>query len=311
MTKELFLWCEKHRPQTVADTILPVELKATFQSFVDQKNIPNLLLVGSPGVGKTTIARAMLAELKADYIVINGSLNGNIDTLRHEILDFASTMSLYGGRKYVILDEADYINAKSTQPALRNFMEDFSSNCGFILTANYAAKIIQPIWSRCSVVDFSFSRQVLPQIAKQFLDRMATILKIEGVEFDRIVLREVLMHYYPDFRRIVNELQRYSTRGKIDTGILALMKGGELSPLINHIKQRNFTDARVWLAENVDSTQSFFRLFYNAAREVAPEVAPALVMLIARYQYQDAFVANKEINMAAFVAEVMSEGLFE
>jgi DNA polymerase III delta prime subunit len=311
MSKELFLWCEKHRPQTVADTILPVELKTIFQKFVDQNNVPNLLLVGGPGVGKTTVAKAMLSELKADYLLINGSMKGNIDTLRHEILDFASTMSLYGGRKYVILDEADYINPKSTQPALRNFMEDFSSNCGFILTANYASKIIQPIWSRCSVIDFSFSRQVLPQIAKQFLERMAAILKIEGVEFDRLVLREVLMHFYPDFRRIINELQRYSARGKIDTGILGLMKGGELAPLLIHIKNKDFTEARKWLAENVGGSENFFRLFYNAAMTVAPEVAPALVILIARYQYQDAFAANKEINLAAFVAEVMSEGLFE
>ena len=218
---EEFLWVEKYRPKTVEETILPAELKATFQQFVDQKNIPNLILSGTAGVGKTTIARAMLEQLECDYIVVNGSMNGNIDTLRNEILSFASSVSLSGGRKYVILDEADYLNANSTQPALRNFMEEFSRNCGFILTCNFKNRIIEPLHSRCSVIDFKLSKSISTKLATQFFKRVEKILSGEGVDFDRAVVAELITKYFPDWRRVLNELQRYSATGKIDSGIFA------------------------------------------------------------------------------------------
>ncbi len=207
---EEFLWVEKYRPKTIRDTILPESLKQTFQEFVSQGNIPNLLLSGSAGCGKTTVARAMLEELGCDYIVINGSLNGNIDTLRNEIMQFASSVSLMGGRKYVILDEADYLNPNSTQPALRNFMEEFSRNCGFILTCNFKNRIIEPLHSRCSVVDFKITKKDLPSLAAQMMKRIQHILDTEGVEYDKSAVAEVLKQHLPDWRRTINELQRYS-----------------------------------------------------------------------------------------------------
>jgi len=311
MTKEHFLWVEKYRPQTVNETILPPELKTIFQTFVDTNVIPNLLLVGGPGMGKTTIAKAMCNELKADYIVINGSMKGNIDTLRNDILNFASTMSLFGGRKYVILDEADYLNAQSTQPALRNFMEEFSTNCGFILTANYLNKIIEPLHSRCSVVEFKFLKKDVPEIAGQLMKRIIMILEEEELVYEKPVVAQLISTYFPDFRRVINELQRYSAHGKIDTGILAFVKGARIDPLLEMIKQKNFSEARLWLSQNIDNSTEFFRTFYESGKNVKPSVAPALVLLIAKYQYQDGFVANKEINMAAFVAELMLESLFD
>src|SRR5210317_991572 len=198
---ENFLWVEKYRPQKVQDTILPAELKKTFQQFVDQDNVPNLILAGRAGVGKTTIAKAMLEEIGADYIVINGSMNGNIDTLRVEISNFASTVSFSGGRKYVILDEADYLNPNSTQPALRNFMEEYSKNCGFILTCNFKNKIIEPLHSRCSVVEFKIAKEDKPDMAAQLFKRVINILKSENVDFDQKAVAEVINKYFPDNRR--------------------------------------------------------------------------------------------------------------
>ena len=202
---EEFLWVEKYRPKTIEEVILPVELKQTFQQFVDQKNIPNLILSGSSGVGKTTVARAMLEQLGCDYIIINGSMNGNIDTLRNEILNFASSVSLSGGRKYVILDEADYLNPNSTQPALRNFMEEFSKNCGFILTCNFKNRIIEPLHSRCSVVDFKITKKDMAKLANHFFKRVHNILEIENVEFDKQVVAEIIQKFFPDWRRVINE----------------------------------------------------------------------------------------------------------
>lgn len=218
---EEFLYVEKYRPKTVSDTILPVSLKQTFQQFVDQKNVPNLLLTGTAGVGKTTIAKAMLEELGCDYIVINGSDEGRlIDTLRTKIKGFASSMSLSGGRKYVILDEADYLNAETVQPALRNFMEEYSANCGFIMTCNFANKIIEPLRSRCSVVEFKMAPEDKPKLAGEFFKRVCNILTGEGVEFDKPTVVEVVKKHFPDNRRVLNELQRYAATGKIDAGIL-------------------------------------------------------------------------------------------
>ena len=306
---EEFLWVEKYRPRTVEETILPTELKATFQQFVDQGNIPNLILSGSAGVGKTTIARAMLEQLECDYIVINGSMNGNIDTLRNEILTFASSVSLSGGRKYVILDEADYLNANSTQPALRNFMEEFSRNCGFILTCNFKNRIIEPLHSRCSVVDFKISKKDMSKLAMQFMKRVNTILNTENVKYESAVIAEVITKHFPDWRRVLNELQRYSATGNIDSGILANMQQTSIKELLGLMKDKNFSEVRKWVRNNVDSDVNvLYNAFYDTAVDYFEvEYIPALVMLIGRYQYQNAFAANSEINFAAFCAEIMSE----
>jgi DNA polymerase III delta prime subunit len=305
--KEQFLWVEKYRPKTIADTILPEELKATFQQFVDQKNIPNLILSGSAGVGKTTVARAMLEELECDYIVINGSMNGNIDTLRHEILNFASSVSLSGGRKYVILDEADYLNANSTQPALRNFMEEFSKNCGFILTCNFKNRIIEPLHSRCSVIDFKLSKSAGAKLASQFFKRVEKILANENIEFDRAVVAEVVTKFFPDWRRVLNELQRYASTGKIDSGILGSIKDLEINSVYKLLKDKDFTSLRKWVAENVDieQTELFRRLYESADQYMTPNSIPQLVLILSKYQYQAAFVADPEINIIACITEIL------
>lgn len=308
MLVEQFLWVEKYRPSKIEDTILPDELKKTFQQFVDQKNIPNLILSGSAGVGKTTVARAMLEELGCDYIVINGSLNGDIDTLRYEIQGFASSVSFTGGRKYVILDEADYLTSK-TQPALRNFMEEYAKNCGFILTCNYKNKIIEPLHSRCSVIDFKIGKKDVPKLATQFFKRVIKILDDESVKYDKASVAEVVQLYYPDSRKILNELQRYAATGEINSGILASVKGVDFSELADLMKKKNFTEMRKWVGMNVDfSAHDLFRKFYDEAYKlVTPESVPPLVVLIGKYQYQASFVADHEINFMAFLVEMLVE----
>jgi DNA polymerase III delta prime subunit len=304
---EEFLWVEKYRPKTIEDCVLPEELKSTFQKFVNNKEIPNLLLTGSAGVGKTTVARAMLEQIDADYIVINGSMNGNIDTLRNEILQFASSVSFTGSRKYVILDEADYLNANSTQPALRNFMEEFSRNCGFILTCNFRNRIIEPLHSRCSVVEFKISKADLPRLAAQFFKRVLGILDGNGVKYDKAVVAELIQRHLPDWRRVLNELQRYSVNGHIDTGIFASLSDDSFAGLIDTLKAKKFTDMRKWVGENSDmDSTTMFRKFYDRAVDfVNPKSIPELVLLISKYQYQSAFAADHEINTAAFLTEVM------
>jgi len=306
---EQFLWVERYRPQTIADTILPADLKAVFQQFVDQQNIPNLILSGSAGVGKTTVARAMLEQLGCDYIVINGSMNGNIDTLRNEILNFASSVSLSGGRKYVILDEADYLNANSTQPALRNFMEEFSRNCGFILTCNFKNRIIEPLHSRCSVIDFKISKSDMAKLAGQFFKRVQMILDNEKITFDTTVVAEVIKKHFPDWRRVLNELQRYSATGSIDSGILANLQQVSLNELVSLLKDKNFSGIRKWVAENLDNDQNtIFRKLYDHCSEfLVKSSVPALVLLLGRYQYQAAFSADSEINLMACLTEMMME----
>jgi DNA polymerase III delta prime subunit len=308
-----FLWVEKYRPKTVADTILPDSLKATFQQFVDQKNVPNLILAGGPGVGKTTVAKAMLEELGCDYIVINGSLNGNIDTLRNEILNFASSVSLMGGRKYVILDEADYLNANSTQPALRNFMEEFSRNCGFILTCNYSNRLIAPLHSRCSVINFKIEKKQMPKLAMQFMKRVQMILDTENTPYDDKVLAEVITKHFPDWRRILNELQTYAAVGSIDAGILANMAEVSIKELVGFMKDKNFTEVRKWIGQNSDADQnSMFRAFYdNAASYFKKGSIPQLVLILGKYQYQAAFAADAEVNLAACMVEIMVDCEFE
>lgn len=304
---EEFLWVEKYRPRTVDDTILPDSLKATFQQFVDQKNIPNLILSGSAGVGKTTIAKAMCDMLDCDYVVINGSMNGNIDTLRNEISKFASSVSLRGGRKYVILDEADYLT-NATQPALRNFMEEFSKNCGFILTCNFKDKIIAPLQSRCSVVDFKISKSDMAQLATQFLKRVCGILDTENISYEKAVVAQLITKFFPDWRRVLNELQRYSATGSIDSGILSNLKDTNLTKMISYLREKDFTNLRKWVAESDYDFNEIFRVIFDKAEDyVEKSSIPALVLIIAKYQYQNAFVANPEINLVACLTEIMAE----
>lgn len=307
MTNEL-LFTEKYRPHKVEDTILPDGLKTTFQNFVDQSSVPNLILAGSSGVGKTTIAKAMLDQLDMDYIVINGSMRGNIDTLRNDISQYASSSSLTGGRKYVILDEADYINPNSTQPALRNFMEEFSDNCGFILTCNFLNRIIEPLQSRCAVVHFSLEAQDKPKIAKEMFERACQILDSEEIKYHKQTVAEIVRKYFPDMRRVLNELQRYSATGSIDAGIL---RGSEInntiSDVISKMKEKDFSGVRKWVAANsdVDSADIFRHLYDNCSKVVTKATIPELVLVLAEYQYRAAFVADPEINIAACLAEIM------
>lgn len=310
---EEFLWVERYRPKRVNDTVLPAELKAVFQQFVDQQNIPNLILAGGPGIGKTTIARAMLEELGCDYIVINGSMNGNIDTLRNDILEFASSMSLEGGRKYVILDEADYLNANSTQPALRNFMEEFSKNCGFILTCNFAQRIIEPLHSRCSVIDFKLPKKQLPTLASEMMQRAILILEDNGIPYDNAAVAEVVRKYLPDWRRVINELQRYSASGRIDSGILANTTAESIAQLIDAMKDKNFSQVRKWVGQHSDTDSvTLYRQFYdNASQYFKAASVPQLVLILAKYQHQAAFVADHEINNAACMLEIMIDCEFE
>jgi len=304
-----FLWVEKYRPKRISECILPTNLKVVFQEFVNKKNIPNLLLTGSPGVGKTTVARAMLEEVNADYIVINGSMNGNIDTLRNEIMQFASTVSFTGGRKYVILDEADYLNPNSTQPALRNFMEEFSNNCGFIVTCNFKNRIIDPLHSRCSVVDFNIPKDEKMKLASQFLNRVNGILVHEDVDFDKKVVAELITKHFPDWRRVLNELQRYSATGSIDSGLLAENGDGSIKELVEHLKAKSFTEMRKWVAQNndIDTTALFRKLYDTASTYLEARSVPQLVLLLADYQHKAAFVADHEINMVACFTEIMTD----
>lgn len=307
------LWVEKYRPKSIQECILPQQLKDTFQQFVDDKNIPNLLLTGSAGTGKTSVAKAMCNELGADYIVINGSMKGNIDTLRNEIQSFASTVSLAGGRKYVILDEADYLNPQSTQPALRNFMEEFSRNCGFILTCNFRNRIIDPLHSRCSVVDFRIHSGSKPRVAAELYRRAKTILESEGVTYDDKVVAEVVKKYFPDFRRTLNQLQFYGSDKSIDSGILSLLSDSVLDTLVGYLKEKNFTKMRTWVGENTDNDpQVIFRKIYDTANKNVKEGSiPNLILILADYQYKSAFVADAEVNLVACLTEIMMKVEFK
>ena len=307
-----FLWTEKYRPKTISDTVLPTNLKDTFQNFIDN-GIPNLLLSGGPGVGKTTAAKAMLDEVGSDYMIINGSMNGGIDTLRNDIKSYASTVSLNGSRKFVILDEADYLNPQSTQPALRNFMEEYSKNCGFILTANYKNRIIDPLHSRCSMVEFNIGKQDKPKLATQFMKRVKEILKEEKVEYTDNVIAELIMKHFPDWRRVINELQRYSSNGKIDVGILTwLGSDGSFNTLVA-LKKKEFNQMRKWVAENLDNDPTtIYRKLYDSCNTNMKETSiPILVTTIADYQYKSAFVADQEINLVACLTALMIECEFK
>ena len=304
-----FLWVEKWRPPTISQCVLPERLKIQFQAFVDIERIPNLLLSGGPGVGKTTVARALLKQLDLDYIIINGSMKGNIDTLRTEIQQFASSVSFNGKRKYVILDEADYLNPQSTQPALRNFMEEFSNNCGFILTCNFKNRIIEPLHSRCSIIEFNIDKKEMQVLCSQFFRRVENILKINGVEYDKQVVSELIMKYNPDWRRILNELQRYSSGGKIDIGILTVMSDESFTSLVKMLKKQDFSGIRKWVVDNSDiETSVLYRSLYtHAAKKMPPASIAQMVLILAKYQYQAAFVVDHEINNVACLVELMTD----
>lgn len=303
---EKLLWVEKHRPQTISDCILPERLKKPFQEYVNQKQIPNLLLSGGPGVGKTTVAKAMCNEVGCDYLVINGSDESGIDTFRTKIKNYASSMSLAGGRKVIIIDEADYLNPNSTQPALRNAIEEFSGNCSFIFTCNYKNRIIEPLHSRCAVVDFALKGNEKAQMAKDFFVRIRHILQNERVEYDDKVIAELVKKYFPDFRRVINELQRYSQFGKIDAGILSQIANVSISEITKHLKEKDFGSVRKWVASGDFDANIVFRQIYDALYDILkPQSIPQAVLILADYQYKQAFVADGEINLVACLVELM------
>ena len=307
MSKE-FLFVEKYRPQTVADTILPKDLKDTFQAIVDGGELPNMMFTGKAGTGKTTVARAICEELGLDYIVVNGSEEGNIDTLRGKIKQFASSVSLGGGYKVVILDEADYLNPQSTQPALRGFIEEFSQNCRFIMTCNFKNRIIEPLHSRCSPYEFNFDKKTMAQLCGQFMARLKDIMVKEGIEYEDAVLANVIMTHAPDWRRVLNEIQRSSISGKLNTLPDANKSADQFSALFKAIKDKNFKAMRSWVVNNMDlEPAAIFRGIYDKMNDaVNPASIPQLVLILADYQYKDAFVADHELNLVACLTEVMA-----
>jgi DNA polymerase III delta prime subunit len=303
---EHLLWTEKYRPQTVLDCILPDRLKQPFQEYVNQKNIPNLLLSGGAGVGKTTIAKAMCNEIGCDYMVINGSDESGIDVFRTKIKTYASSMSLMGGRKVIIIDEADYLNPNSTQPALRNAIEEFASNCSFIFTCNFKNRIIEPLHSRCAVVDFTLKNGEKAQMAGQFFKRIQSVLANETVEYDDKVIAELIKKHFPDFRRIINEMQRYSQFGKIDVGILNQIGDVAINDIVKFLKDKDFGAIRKWVASNdIDAATLFRKLYDNLYDTLKPQSIPQAVVILADYQYKNAFVADAEINTVACLTELM------
>ena len=310
------LWVEKYRPKKIDDCILTSELKETFKQFVNQKELPNLLLSGTAGTGKTTVARALCEELGVDYIIINGSDEGRqIDTLRNKIKNFASTVSLTetASHKVVILDEADYMNPESVQPALRNFIETFYKNCRFIFTCNYKNKILPALHSRCTVIDFAIANGQKVKTATQLMNRLCNILTEEKIEFDKKVLAELIQKHFPDFRRTINELQRYSVRGKIDSGILFSITEADTKQLVAILKEKRFNDMRKWVINNLEKEPSslFSSVYEILYKHLQPQSIPQAVLVIAGYQYKSAFVADQEINMVACLTEVMANCKFK
>lgn len=308
MISENVLWVEKYRPKTIEDCILPEAQKVPFQEYVKKKEVPNMILSGSAGVGKTTVARAMCEEIGSDYILINGSDESGIDTLRVKVKGFASSVSLMGGRKVIIIDEADYLSP-AAQAAFRGVIEEFSGNCSFIFTCNFKNRIIAPLHSRCAVIDFKLQNGQKAKMATAFMKRVESILKQEKIEYDVKVVAELITKYFPDYRRVLNELQRYSVSGKIDTGILANITDTKLTELMTFLKEKNFKEVRKWVAQNSDNdTHRIMREIYDKIYEILkPETIPMAVVLLGKYQYQAAFAADQEINLMAFLTELMVE----
>ena len=309
---EHLLWAEKYRPQKIEDCILPDTIKSTFQEYVNRKEIPNLLLSGTAGVGKTTVAKALCNEVGCDYIIINGSDESGIDVLRNKIKNYASSVSLSGGRKVVIIDEADYLNPNSTQPAMRGAIEEFASNCSFIFTCNYKNRIIDPIHSRCSVIDFKINGSKA-KMAAVFFKRVEWILEQENITYEKDVVAAVITKHFPDNRRVLNELQRYSVSGTIDKGILSSVADVQLGDLLKALKEKDFASTRKWVTNNLDNDPTkIYRKLYDGLYEVLkPNSVPQLVLILAKYQYQAAFVADHEINMIACLTEIMVDCEFK
>ena len=300
-----FLWVEKYRPKTISDIILPDDLKETFTKIVESGEMPNMLFTGSAGLGKTTVAKALCNQIGLDWILINGSEEGNIDTLRGKIKQFASSVSLQGGFKVVILDEADYLNAQSTQPALRGFIEEFANNCRFILTCNFKNRIIEPLHSRCGVYEFNTTKKSMANLCMNFMNRAKTILTDEGIEFDEPVLAELIMKFAPDWRRVLNELQRQAFNGKI-SGINSDVNN--FDHLFAHLKNKEFKQMRKWVTDNMDvEATAIFRGIYDRMYDfLKPQSIPQLVLILADYQYKQAFVADHELNIVACMTEIMA-----
>ena len=303
-----FLWVEKYRPRTIDECVLPKSLTKTFTEIAKTGQLPNMMFSGTAGVGKTTVAKALCNMLDLDYIIINGSEEGNIDTLRGKIKQFASSVSLQGGYKVVILDEADYLNPQSTQPALRGFIEEFSNNCRFILTCNFKNRIIEPLHSRCGVYDFAIPNSEKPAIAGGMFKRVCGILDGEGVTYDQKVIAELVQKYFPDFRRLINEVQRYSTSGSIDSGILSNLGDENVKSLMTFLKAKDFKGMRKWVADNMDSEpHAIYRKVYDSMSDfLQPQSIPQVVLILADYQYKNAFVADHELNTVACMTEIMA-----
>ena len=310
---EDFLWVEKYRPKTIGECVLPSGLKQTLSEFISKGDLPNLILSGGPGVGKTTAAKAMIEELGLTYMMINGSEESGIDTLRVKLKNYASTVSLHGGRKYLILDESDYLNAQSTQPALRGLIEEFHKNCGFILTCNYKNRLIPPLHSRCSVVDFTIQKSEKKELAEQFFKRVMDILVAEDIKFEPKAVAEGINKFFPDWRRVINELQRYSVSGRIDAGILVDISEINIKELMRFMKDKEFTNVRKWIVNNIDNdpTRLFRRLYDNLYDYMDGSSIPHVVVILGEYQYKAAFVADQEINMLACLTEIMARGKFK
>jgi DNA polymerase III delta prime subunit len=302
---EHLLWTEKYRPKNIEDCILPERLKKPFQEYVTQKNIPNLLLTGGAGVGKTTVAKAMCNEIGCDFMIINGSDENGIDMVRNKITNYASSMSFSGGRKVIIIDEADYLSANA-QAAFRNAIEEFAGNCSFIFTCNFKNKIIEPLHSRCAVIEFTLKASEKSSMATQFFKRIQTILSSEEIAYETPVVAELIKKHFPDFRRVINELQRFSKFGKIDTGVLAQIIDVSLADIIKFIKDKDFGAIRKWVASNdVDPASLYRKLYDNLYEVLKPQSIPQAVVIIADYKYKQAFVADQEINLVACLTELM------
>lgn len=308
-----YLWVEKYRPSTIDECILPKSLKDTFKEFIASGELPNFLFAGSAGTGKTTVAKALCNEVGAEYLFINGSEESGIDILRNKIKSFASSVSLTNAKKVVILDEADYLNPNSTQPALRAFIEEFSNNCRFILTCNFKARIIEPLHSRCAVIDFKIDATEKPKVAAAFYRRVLDILSFEKVEADGKVVAELITKYFPDYRRVLNELQRYAVSGKIDAGILVNMSEESFKELFKNVAAKNFNEVRKWVGKNSDmDSAELFRQFYDSAKDIVDQKSiPQLILILADYQYKAAFVADQEINTMAALTEIMAQVVFK